>query len=471
MILAAAAVELVLCWRKDARPNGIASFCLWVGAIFAVLATWTGWEMAEMEGIGSNPVKADLLGWHRWTGVVLAILMILLCLAWLIERMSHRRWAFHSYRYGLWAAGILVCFVGHFGAEMKWGRDYLFSVLRSPEPTPAVNTNATGTSAAGGGAESTASVPVQTVTWEQDIEPVLADRCGDCHGPTKQKGRLQLVPYAAFASHISVIDRDNPTASLLVHRIVLPADDPDCMPPKGPRLTSEQVQDIETWIKEGAIGPDLPADDATADAESDGPSRRTDPATLAPSPFDAAKQQMAIDAIRGMGGHAAAVSENSPWLDVSLSLVRPPVNDAQIEVLLGLRKTIIWLNLGATDITDAGLQQTISKLTPLHRLRLDRTSVGDQGLAALESLQALEVLNLFGTAVTDQGLSTIEAMSSLRTVYLWDTDVTEAGMTALRSARPDLEVVGGPDSDQAERANSNASSGEPSAEAAASSGE
>ncbi|MEE2906558.1 MAG: DUF2231 domain-containing protein [Planctomycetota bacterium] len=448
LIIAAAVLELVLCWRRNARPNAIASFCLWVGMVFAVLSAWTGWEMAAHEGIADNPVKASLLGWHRWTGIVLASLSIALCLAWLIERMSRPRWAFHVYRYGLWAAGILVCFVGHFGAEMKWGQDYLFSVLRSPTanaqsvpgPTPAPESDP-------GNAQPT---KVVTVSWTKDIEPIFQERCADCHGPDKQKGQLQLVPYEAFQSHMSVIDTSNPLGSILFHRISLPADDPDAMPPDGPRLTATQIDSIKTWISEGVPGPPVSSPVDSTEASSGQtttatPAHRTDPATKVPSPFDTAKQSMAIDAILKLGGHASPVSEDSPWVDVNLSLVRPPVTDAQIKVLGGLKKTLIWLNLGATAVTATGLEQTVSKLTALHRLRLDRTSIGDQGLAHLSTLQALEVLNLFGTKVTDASLPTLEAMSSLKSVYLWDTGVTAEGIQALQDARPGLEVVGAPE--------------------------
>ena len=442
MILAAAAVELVLCWRRDARPNAIASFCLWVGMAFASLSAWTGWEMAANEGIADNLFKAELLPWHRWTGIVLASLSIALCVAWLIERMSRPRWAFHIYRYGLWAAGILVCFVGHFGAEMKWGQDYLFSVLRSPaasaqsvlEPTPAPESDP-------GNAQLTKLV---TVSWTKDIEPIFQERCSDCHGPDKQKGKLQLVPYDAFESHMSVIDTGNPLGSILLHRISLPADDPDAMPPDGPRLIATQIDSIKTWISEGVPGPPAGSTTESSAQSTATPARRTDPATKVPSPFDTAKQGMAIDAIIKFGGNATPVSENSPWIDVNLSLVRPPVTDDQIKVLGGLKKTLIWLNLGATAVTDKGLDQTVSKLTALHRLRLDRTSIGDQGLAHLSTLQALEVLNLFGTKVTDEGLPTLEAMSSLKAVYLWDTGVTPKGIKRLQDARPDLDVVGAP---------------------------
>ena len=461
MLVAAACVELVLCWRKDAQPSVIASFCLWVGTVSAILATWTGWEMAEFEGIAANPVKAELLEWHRWTGVVLAILSILLCLFWLINRLSSRRWPFHVYRYGLWAAGVLVCVVGHFGAEMKWGRDYLFSVLRAPAAaseiapeTPASDQGKDESDSDTEESKDTASnsdtPSAALISWNDQIEPLFAAQCADCHGPQKQKGGLQLVPYEAFESHLAVIDQAEPLNSLLVHRIVLPEDDPDAMPPGGPAMSKEEVEVIQNWIGQGAPGPvaATTADQSSASTASSpaasGP-RRTDPASVKPSPFDSAKQLAAMKTIDGMGGHVAPISEGSPWLDVNLSLMRPPATDEQIRILSGIRETVIWLNLGATAITDSGLKTTVSGLTTLHRLRLDRTGIGDAGLAHLESLQALEVLNLFGTQVTDAGLVSIERLSSLRVVYLWDSAVTSDGVKALQAARPELEIIGAPE--------------------------
>ncbi len=445
MLVAAAAVELVLCWKREARPNGIASFCLWVGMISAVLASWTGWEMAANEGIEGNPVKASLLVWHRWTGVVLAGLSIALCISWLIERLSQSRWSFHVYRFGVWAAGILVCFVGHFGAEMKWGRDYLFSVLRTTAVVEEATNGDDGAAEPKSETEQRVTPASAAISWKDQIEPILQASCADCHGPEKQKGRLQLVPWEAFRSHLSMIDVNDPAASLLVHRVSLPVEDPDAMPPGGPPLAADQIELIKTWIGQGAPGGQTAAVDSKDSPEaSSEPARRTDPASKVPSPFDAANQLMAMNAIRDLGGHAVPVSEQSPWIDVNLSLIKPPVTNEQIAILSTLKSTLIWLNLGATAVTDEGVEQTVSQLKALHRLRLDRTAVGDRGIDALGDLQALEVLNLFGTSVTDDCLSVLERMSSLKTVYLWDTGVSTAGMDLLRKARPDLEVVGGP---------------------------
>ncbi|MBG84745.1 MAG: hypothetical protein CMJ40_09385 [Phycisphaerae bacterium] len=458
MLIAAGFVELVLSWRKEARPHVIASFCLWVGMVFAVLATWTGWEMAEYEGIAANPVKADLLEWHRWTGVVLAVLSMLVCLIWLLERLSGRRWAFNAYRYGLWSSAVLVCVVGHFGAEMKWGRDYLFSVLRTkdrpiPQPAdPEIEGQGDLTEETSRPVEAPA-VAAAAIRWTDQIEPVFASECGDCHGPESQKGGLQLVPYDAFRAHLDLIDQASPMKSILIHRIVLPETDPDAMPPMGDRLSEEQVQIIAQWIREGSPGPD-----EAAKASSQSPVRHTgessamtsNPASsindLEPSTFDASRQRQAMSAIEMMGGFVAPISKGSLWLDVNLSLIRPPVDDARIKILDDMKETIVWLNLGDTAITDQGVRQTVARLTALRRLRLDRTRITDQGVASLGDLRNLEVLNLFGTQVGDGCLQTLEQLSSLKAVYLWDTHVTSEGLNRLRSVRPMLQVVDGAES-------------------------
>lgn len=449
MLIAAGFVELVMSWRKQARPHLIATFCLFVGTIFTILATWTGWEMADHEDIAANPVKAELLEWHRWTGVALAILTILICLTWLFERFSAKRWAFNAYRYGLWSSAVLVCFVGHFGAEMKWGRDYLFSVLRtqvvevSQTAPPAITTTPESPSPAPSPVEEIVkSVP--TVSWSGQIEPVLESRCGDCHGPDAQKGGLQLVPYEAFREHLYLVDKSSPMQSILVHRIVLPKTDPDAMPPNGQRLTKEQIQQITDWIGQGTPGPvgQIQQDSRESNEE------RTPPETSASedlrSPvFDSSRALEARSSIETLGGFVAPLSRNSPWLDVNLSLIRPSVDDSQIAVLEDLKEALVWLNLGDTQVTDQGLEQTVSRLKSLRRLRLDRTRITSRGVRSLTTLQDLEVLNLFGTPVGDECLAAIGQLPSLQSVYLWDTQVTKAGLDGLRSLRPTLDVVVG----------------------------
>jgi mono/diheme cytochrome c family protein len=87
------------------------------------------------------------------------------------------------------------------------------------------------------------------------ILPVFKDRCVDCHGEEKQKGKLRLDSLAATlkgAGDEAIVVKGQPDKSSLYTRIVLPADHDDRMPPKGDLLSKAQTDLIKLWILSGA---------------------------------------------------------------------------------------------------------------------------------------------------------------------------------------------------------------------------
>jgi hypothetical protein len=98
------------------------------------------------------------------------------------------------------------------------------------------------------------SLASSAVSFDRDIQPLLADRCYSCHGPEKQKGGLRLDRQAdAFAGgdNGKVIIPGKPSESLLI-RNVSGLNPDSVMPPKGERLTSEQIAKLRAWIEAGA---------------------------------------------------------------------------------------------------------------------------------------------------------------------------------------------------------------------------
>ncbi|MEW6156432.1 MAG: DUF1553 domain-containing protein [Verrucomicrobiota bacterium] len=98
-----------------------------------------------------------------------------------------------------------------------------------------------------------------SVSFYDDIKPLLSVHCYKCHGSDKQKGNLQLDTRAhAIAGGKSgkpAIDPGNSQRSEILRRIQ--STDPDeQMPPEGQRLTSSQIALIQRWIDAGAIWPD-----------------------------------------------------------------------------------------------------------------------------------------------------------------------------------------------------------------------
>ena len=87
------------------------------------------------------------------------------------------------------------------------------------------------------------------------IEGVLEARCGQCHGPRKQKAGVQVVPVEAMFTGPQedwVVIPGRPAQSILIDRISLPAGHDDVMPPEGAPLTAAQISELKTWISGGA---------------------------------------------------------------------------------------------------------------------------------------------------------------------------------------------------------------------------
>ncbi len=87
------------------------------------------------------------------------------------------------------------------------------------------------------------------------VAGLLEARCGQCHGPDKQKGGLQIVPVNRLhegPEKFRVIKPGDAAGSLLVQRIKLPAGHDDVMPPSGQSLSATEIKVIEDWVNAGA---------------------------------------------------------------------------------------------------------------------------------------------------------------------------------------------------------------------------
>ena len=91
------------------------------------------------------------------------------------------------------------------------------------------------------------------VHFNQDVRPILSNRCFKCHGTDLQKGGLDL---RTFATATKKLDDDQPAFtpgdsahSELFLRVTATE---RRMPPKGDPLTPEQIAVLKTWIDQGA---------------------------------------------------------------------------------------------------------------------------------------------------------------------------------------------------------------------------
>ena len=98
-----------------------------------------------------------------------------------------------------------------------------------------------------------ASLRAGTVDFSHQIVPLIREHCAECHAGDKKKGGLSMNDRASLLKGGEdgvVIEVNKSAKSKLIESIT--STDPDAqMPPKGKRLTPEQVALFKQWIDEG----------------------------------------------------------------------------------------------------------------------------------------------------------------------------------------------------------------------------
>lgn len=96
------------------------------------------------------------------------------------------------------------------------------------------------------------------VEFSPDIEPILKANCYSCHGPKNQKGGLRLDSQKSAmlgGDEGKVIVPGKSAESKLIH-LVAGFEEDKLMPPKGDRLSVDQIAKLRRWIDDGAIWPE-----------------------------------------------------------------------------------------------------------------------------------------------------------------------------------------------------------------------
>jgi hypothetical protein len=104
----------------------------------------------------------------------------------------------------------------------------------------------------------TAFIPASAVDFAKEVQPILENRCLECHHTGKVKGKLLMDTLANLLkggeSGPSLVP-GQPEKSPMLQRVLLPKDHDDIMPPKGGPLPEAEQSILKQWIAEGAAWP------------------------------------------------------------------------------------------------------------------------------------------------------------------------------------------------------------------------
>lgn len=294
-----------------------------------------------------------------------------------------------------------------------------------------------------------------SILFKDAVMPILNAKCVACHGADKQKGKLRLDSLEEImkGSGGENVIPGKVEESLLTHRVLLPADDDEHMPPEDePQLTKEEIEVLKFWVGSGAK-----ADAKVADLKPAGDVAKAIEVVLANPPKGAvaANAKPAVDPkvaeamakaaaetigrVEKEGASLMAIAQDTPDLRFSALNVAKEYSDKNLEVLKPVADQVKWMDLARTQVTDAGLAH-LAAMKNLTRVHLENTKITDAGLDHLKGLANLEYLNLYGTQVTDAGIAKLAGLKNLKKLFVWQTKVTEDGAKKLVAAIAGLDV-------------------------------
>jgi len=229
--------------RKDAAQS--ARWILGFVAGAALGSAACGW-MLSLAG-GYDP---HLLKWHRAAGLILTGA----CLLTFVLRERNRLVA---YRFSLAVTLLLMAVAGHLGASITHGSDFLTRYAPRSVRGLLGHSNVRHTPAQA--VAQPAGPSMQKAVFVDLIQPILQQRCSNCHGPEKHKADLRLDTFEWLLKG----GQDGPVISVgragdssLFRCLSSPPDADGHMPPEGQaQLTAEEISRIEWWINYGIAFP------------------------------------------------------------------------------------------------------------------------------------------------------------------------------------------------------------------------
>jgi uncharacterized membrane protein len=444
LLIAAAIFEVLRLVRRKSEVSPSARSCVVVAAIGACAAAFAGWMNAEHEG--HSAATAGLIFWHRWLGVGVAGLALLLaimgiCTAWVKHPTLQRVFAVM-----LLAGAAAVSFTAHLGGRLTYGDNYFWEVFEAaPTPAPTGDDREPALVIERTPARPAPAGTALTVDFARDIQPILLKNCVECHGQYKQKSKLRL-DHAGFLfardPGEAVVEPGDPARSEIMLRLTMQKGVKGRMPPRGDPLPAVEVDLIRTWIAEGAYWTDPtdgPAHEATVPTPAEHSSTPSRPAPEVPVVQWTGDEATAIEALRTLGGRIEPVAEGAAELDINLSVAGAKVTDSSLAPLARLGPRVKVLNLARTPVSDAGVA-ALASCDKLEKLHLEGTKVSDASLSTLARLPRLSSLNVSNTMVTDAGIQSLATARVLKHLYVSDTKVTLDGAIKLQEQLPGLNI-------------------------------
>jgi uncharacterized membrane protein/mono/diheme cytochrome c family protein len=429
ILLLACLFQLLSAKKKYAVLQPAIGIALFIGMLSAVASCISGYLLSN-----SGDYDEDLVSRHQWLGISVAIVTILFYFLRNKEIVTKTKWAAPV------VLIVLITITGHLGGTLTHGEGYLTNSLNNRNDDKVNNV-----------IRKLIPNVQEAVAYTDIIQPLLQSKCYNCHGATKQKGKLRMdQPDLLMKGGKDgvVIEAGNAGKSELIKRILLAREEEHHMPPKEkPQLTEKEIALLHWWVAGGASFDKKTKD--LAQPEKIKPillalqhaAIEKKPATDIPAAPVEKANEAAIKRLKDMGVIILPVAINSNYLLANF-VTASNITDKELQLLLPLKKQLVWLKLSSTKISDAGLS-VVAQCDSLTKLQLDYTGITDKGMERIATLKQLHLLNLVGTKITATGLLKLAVLKKLQSVYLYQTAIKNTEWEGLKKQFPKTQFDSG----------------------------
>ena len=313
---------------------------------------------------------------------------------------------------------LIMIYTGHQGGSLTHGSDYL-SIKLIDEPIR----------------KKPISV-AEALLFEEVVQPILIQRCGQCHREGKMKGQFSVQTLETLlkgGKTRTAVVAGSLNKSELFNRITLDPSNEKYMPADGKTpLTKAEIEIIQWWIEKGMatkgkkiaelkVSPEIQSKIAVVlgigNSIAVSETAITENSKINPE-IPAISNTALIDSLRNKGINVRLMLHQPVMLDITI----PPGMNASLNtikpILQSIAKNVIWLNLSDNGLTDNDLD-FLSGMTNLEKLRLEKNPITDKIVPQLSGLKHLEAVNLNETNVSEAGIEKLKQVPGIKRVYQW----------------------------------------------------
>jgi uncharacterized membrane protein/mono/diheme cytochrome c family protein len=376
------------------------------GSITAILSCITGYLLS-----GSGEYDETTLNLHQWMGILVAFVS---ATGYLFSRTNNQQ----QLKWVSIALVVLLTVTGHLGGTLTHGEGYLWKEISALKKDSAT-------------ASKVIANAQEAIVYKDIIQPMLQQKCYNCHAATKQKGGLRLDSEEWIlkgGKNGKVLVEGSMDSSEVYKRIILDPVEEKHMPPKGKlQLTEQERVLLQWWIASGAdfakkskeLSQTAAIKTALSALEKSEVviSKRAD----VPDAEVSKASETILESLRKSSVTVFEISANNNWLSANFVNCTKWDNDIEKQ-MTSLKDQMIWLKIPGAQLQESSWK-TIAGLTNLRRLSAEHSNITDKDLALLSVLNQLQYVNLGDTKITAKGLMQLKGNANLTNIYISRTGI------------------------------------------------